>query len=242
MCSQGGKNRRPDDKGINPRHRLIFIVACSVLMATLVYLIGESVQEGQRQALLQAPPGASAGSIPVEAGVFRQAKRALSYQQAGDIRVGKKRQLAGFYALRAFPGAPPRIPHPVQDETSYGGNTCLQCHEFGGYVPKFDAYAPVVPHPELFSCRQCHVPKVTESIFRGNRFRSAPAPAIHRSELPGSPPVIPHELQMRENCLACHAGPGAVEEIRVTHPERVNCRQCHMLQQENSLWQGGSLR
>jgi cytochrome c-type protein NapB len=34
---------------------------------------------------------------------------------------------------------------------------------------------------------------------------------------------------MRENCRACHAGPGAVAELRTTHPERVSCRQCHAL-------------
>jgi cytochrome c-type protein NapB len=47
--------------------------------------------------------------------------------------------------------------------------------------------------------------------------------------MPGSPPPIPHALQMRENCRACHAGPGAVAELRTTHPERVTCRQCHAL-------------
>jgi hypothetical protein len=47
--------------------------------------------------------------------------------------------------------------------------------------------------------------------------------------MPGSPPPIPHALQMRENCRACHAGPGAVSGLRTTHPERVTCRQCHGL-------------
>jgi cytochrome c-type protein NapB len=42
------------------------------------------------------------------------------------------------------------------------------------------------------------------------------------------PPPIPHDLQFRENCLACHGGPAAVAAIRTSHPERVNCRQCHL--------------
>jgi cytochrome c-type protein NapB len=50
--------------------------------------------------------------------------------------------------------------------------------------------------------------------------------------LPGGPPPIPHGLQMRENCLACHAGPAAVAEIRTPHPTLVNCRQCHALSTE----------
>jgi cytochrome c-type protein NapB len=33
---------------------------------------------------------------------------------------------------------------------------------------------------------------------------------------------------MRENCAACHSGPGARAEIITTHPERVRCRQCHV--------------
>jgi hypothetical protein len=33
---------------------------------------------------------------------------------------------------------------------------------------------------------------------------------------------------MRENCIACHDGPGAREEVRTNHPERWRCRQCHL--------------
>jgi hypothetical protein len=42
------------------------------------------------------------------------------------------------------------------------------------------------------------------------------------------PPPIPHALQSRGNCLTCHAGPAAVAEIRTSHPERADCRQCHI--------------
>jgi cytochrome c-type protein NapB len=45
---------------------------------------------------------------------------------------------------------------------------------------------------------------------------------------PISPPTIPHQIFMRENCLACHSGPAAREEIRTAHPDRVRCRQCHL--------------
>ena len=43
-----------------------------------------------------------------------------------------------------------------------------------------------------------------------------------------APPTIPHKTFMRENCVACHAGPAAREEIRTSHPERRRCRQCHV--------------
>ena len=41
-------------------------------------------------------------------------------------------------------------------------------------------------------------------------------------------PSIPHPLEGRENCLACHTGPAAREEIRTSHPERERCQQCHV--------------
>jgi nitrate reductase cytochrome c-type subunit len=43
-----------------------------------------------------------------------------------------------------------------------------------------------------------------------------------------APPVIPHGVFMREACAACHEGVAARSEIRCTHPERVNCLQCHV--------------
>ena len=52
-------------------------------------------------------------------------------------------------------------------------------------------------------------------MFRGTTFTRMPAPEIDGAALPGSPPPIPHDLQMRSNCLACHAGPAAVREVRI---------------------------
>jgi cytochrome c-type protein NapB len=51
-------------------------------------------------------------------------------------------------------------------------------------------------------------------------------PAVTKDQ---NPPPIPHDLQFRENCLTCHAGPAAVAELRTRHPERANCRQCHLV-------------
>jgi cytochrome c-type protein NapB len=105
----------------------------------------------------------------------------------------------------------------------------LQCHENGGFVQKFNAYAPVTPHPEMINCRQCHVTQNVETFFTEIDFAKVQTPEVGvNNALPGSPPVIPHQIQMRENCLSCHAGPAAPKEIRVTHPERINCRQCHI--------------
>ena len=101
----------------------------------------------------------------------------------------------------------------------------------GGFVEKFNAYAPVTPHPEMTNCRQCHVTKNTNNTFKDFAFAKKELPKVGEganNELLGSPPMIPHQLQMRENCISCHAGPSAPKEIRVSHPDRINCRQCHL--------------
>jgi cytochrome c-type protein NapB len=96
-------------------------------------------------------------------------------------------------------------------------------------VEKFDAYAPVTPHPEMINCRQCHVIQNSKTLFTSANLVKVRAPKVGvNNALIGTPPMIPHQIQMRENCLSCHAGPAAPKEIRVSHPERVNCRQCHV--------------
>lgn len=226
----------------NERHagsRLVMIGLAIVLMAAAVYIIGTSLVAEQESATLSHESGSDAPSLPVEEGVFKRSSQALTYLESTTIpmtEVDEPRQLATFQERRAFEGAPPVIPHAAKDDQSFGENSCLQCHDNGGYSPQFQAYAPVVPHPELISCRQCHVaPKSTE-LFDESDFQGNPAPAIHQAALFGAPPPIPHDLQMRENCLACHAGPAAAAEIRVSHPERVNCRQCHVQIQTGEEW------
>jgi cytochrome c-type protein NapB len=66
------------------------------------------------------------------------------------------------------------------------------------------------------------------ALFTSTSWRPPAWPELGSSALNDSPPLIPHDLQMRGNCLACHAGPAAVAELRTTHPERANCRQCHV--------------
>ena len=145
------------------------------------------------------------------------------------------RTLEYFYALRAYDGPPPVIPHPISEEASLTGDTCLGCHRYGGFTPEFQAYAPVSPHPEMLNCRQCHNPQEVSSLFKETAWTKG-LPRRGRAHLPGGPLVIPHSIQMRENCLSCHAGPGAVSEIRTTHPERIDCMQCHVERQTEEIW------
>lgn len=139
------------------------------------------------------------------------------------------RTFAKYEDRRAFPGAPPAIPHPIDDGADFeSGKRCAACHVKGGYVPKYNAYAPVTPHPNFYNCRQCHVPRRSDTLFRETAWATVARPKMSLRAMPGAPPAIPHALQMRENCLACHSGPSSVPAIRSSHPERGNCRQCHV--------------
>jgi len=139
-----------------------------------------------------------------------------------------RRNLDSFYELRQYPGSPPLVPHPVSISLRDDNADCLACHGRGGYDAELDAYAPVTPHPENENCFQCHLPQRTATTFGENDWQSINPPKLGRSQLAGAPPPIPHSLQLRDDCIACHAGPAAVAEIRVEHASRGNCRQCHV--------------
>lgn len=129
---------------------------------------------------------------------------------------------------RSYDGAPPVIPHPVL------GGACMNCHNAVGRVIPGIGIAPPSPHgqtpglSEESNCRQCHVFAQTERVFVVNTFQGLPQAIRLGARLyEGAPPVMPHSTWMREDCLACHAGPAARPEILCTHPERTNCLQCH---------------
>ena len=209
------------------RNRWILIGCASLLMMAAVAVIGESLRSESDLAVL-TPGQRPHPVISVEAGVFARSRLGLLYKDRENIE--SKRTLAEYYSRRAYPGAPPVIPHEIFDPQSFGGKGCLSCHANGDYVPSMKLYAPVTPHPELESCRQCHVAgeRKDRTAAVASSFQHDSPPALHQSAMPGSPPPIPHGLEMRSNCLACHGGPSAPREIRTTHPERSNCRQCHV--------------
>ena len=174
------------------------------------------------------------GDIEASKGMYLVLKESTNPFHFVDSSV-KKRSLKYFYSLRAYSGAPPIIPHPILEKKTLTGEDCLGCHKRGGFVPKFHAYAPIVPHPKKLNCRQCHNPVYLNSLFKKNTWikNEGDRGFVHLS---GGPPVIPHSLQMRENCLACHGGMAAVDEIRTTHPERINCLQCHVERKVTDAW------
>lgn len=132
-------------------------------------------------------------------------------------------------ARRAYDGAPPTIPHAPM------GAECTSCHNDRGMAVAGLGFAPPTPHaltPGLSMtsrCEQCHVYKRSDALFVQSEF--VPLAQVLRPGTrlyPGAPPVMPHAMNMRENCQACHSGPAAREEIRCTHPERARCGQCHV--------------
>lgn len=133
-------------------------------------------------------------------------------------------------ARRLYDGAPPVIPH--EDF----GASCGACHDSRGTAVSGVGYAPASPHeatpegPATVRCRQCHVFAQTDGLFVESDFQGLAQDLRVGSRLyDGAPPTIPHRILMRENCAACHAGPGARPEILTSHPERSRCRQCHVL-------------
>lgn len=120
---------------------------------------------------------------------------------------------------RAYDGAPPTIPHPVE---SYSTAACLACHGEGLKVG--DRVASKMSHALMTNCTQCHVeqsPVPAETGFVGV-YRAGPGERAS----PGAPPTIPHHTWLREDCASCHGlvtRPGT----RTTHPWLTNCTQCH---------------
>jgi cytochrome c-type protein NapB len=238
-----------------PPRRLIEIVTAIVVMAAVVVLVGKYFEGSSGKLEYPEPIDVGAGGRPIasEANVFR-----ISHDELGVFPAFERdtsahvRSLDMYRRLRAYPGAPPRVPHGLTDE-EFRNSSCNICHLRGGWVARFNTYAPVTPHPEFSSCLQCHVaqdtlvgrplpiagdavtcrqchidPDADPAIFVDIDWRTVPWPETNMQAMPQSPQWIPHDFQTRSNCLACHSGPGAVVDLRTDHPERANCRQCHV--------------
>ena len=206
----------------------VFVISLFVLLVLAAAAIWNfSYQESYEEAKVETESLKESATIEAEEGVFRRSGYAIEYSKM-PIDLKHQRKLSDYYDNRAIYGAPPTIPHEVSS-SSIGSGMCLKCHENGGFVKKYNAFAPITPHPEKINCMQCHVEVRTNQVFVASSWKSDNAPDIGNAALEGSPPIIPHQIQLRENCLSCHAGPSAVAELRTTHPERVNCRQCHVV-------------
>lgn len=131
---------------------------------------------------------------------------------------------------RAYDGAPPTIPHRIDQIEA---PSCLGCHESGAVVAGITA--PKMSHARHDNCAQCHVvaadPRPTASTpppITSNSFLGLPSPSAGSRAWPGAPPTTPHAISMRGECNSCH-GPLGAQGMKTTHPWRQNCLQCHAL-------------
>jgi len=137
----------------------------------------------------------------------------------------KLESLAQREERRAFNGAPPTIPHTIDQYTSRG---CMACHGEG--LRSKSIRASKMPHPFYANCTQCHIEQEatfsTATLVVENSFIGLQAPTAGSRAFATAPPVIPHSTWMREDCLSCH-GRTAAPGMKSTHPWRTNCQQCH---------------
>ncbi len=150
------------------------------------------------------------------------------YDLYAEIRIddaAKQSSLEQRETLRAFNGAPPMVPHAIDQMTSRG---CLACHGEG--IKTKSLRAAKMPHPYYANCTQCHVEHTSSHlpsvVFRANEFTGLAAPQSGDRAFANAPPVMPHATMLRNDCLSCH-GRTASAGMATTHPWRQNCLQCH---------------
>jgi nitrate reductase (cytochrome), electron transfer subunit len=138
----------------------------------------------------------------------------------------KREALADRARNRAYDGAPPTIPHPVESQSA---SSCLACHGQGLKVG--ERFASKMSHAHLTSCTQCHAEQAPTGFHLRAEASANTFVGVYRAgpgerASPGAPPSIPHHTWMREDCASCHGlvtRPGT----RTTHPWLTNCAQCH---------------
>ena len=162
-------------------------------------------------------PGATIPPPPVDAAATLPIPSQEQKQLALAIRASR----------RAYNGAPPTIPHPVQERADVA---CAACHAQGSVSASLRI--PRMSHPMYANCTQCHVPASSEvpTLVAApnveNTFAGLPAPTGGPRAYANAPPQIPHATWMRQNCLSCH-GPAGLKGMQTSHPWRQNCLQCH---------------
>lgn len=128
-------------------------------------------------------------------------------------------------ALRAFEGAPPVVPHPIAD---INVQTCRACHALG--LRTGDKTARMASHTYLVNCMQCHVERpadATDDSAPSTSFVGLRASGYGGTRAwSGAPPMMPHTVFMRTNCVSCH-GEHGYDGWRPDHLSRTNCMQCH---------------
>lgn len=226
-----------------PLPRVINVALAIVLgLAVVGYLIG--TRPASRPDVSTAPsaaasdPHAVPGQTYLELRMRQYGPNAKVRSDLGDLRSALPAVSAPVHrtaeqhleahatriALRAYDGAPPVVPHPIDEQSAA---SCLGCHKEGVVVE--GRVARAISHPPYASCTQCHVtaePRFEKPPPPHNTFAGHHPNKESEQAWPGAPPVIPHSVWMRDNCSSCH-GVAGLPGLRTTHPDRPNCTQCH---------------
>ncbi len=226
--------------------RFTHIVFSAVIAAALMgFLIGidDGVPRPDPDTRPPAPPAAAPHVLPAlsyaqmrerDTGPNREWRSDLARLSRPDADITavpsptpaqKLTSLAARADRRAYDGAPPVIPHSVDQLSSAA---CLACHQDSVRVGTKES--AILPHPYLSACQQCHVQDSSRRfepfVLASNGFDGLPAALEGDRAWTGAPPVVPHSTFMRQNCSACH-GPTGAPGLESTHPWRQNCLQCH---------------
>lgn len=243
-------NPQPDSGG--PWGRLVTLFLSAVIgIAAIGYFVGlaDGVPQPdglweERKAAHHAPPiefkqipAVSYSQIPTVAmgptAAFREQAKSLpetAYDLMAEIKPSEADKAASSKiraSRRAYNGAPPIIPHAIQNTSDAA---CYACHSNG--VQMAGLKASVMSHGFLANCTQCHAappPQPFQDVDAevATSFVGLPAPTAGQRAYPGAPPTIPHSRWMRDKCTACHGGPNGWAGMESTHPWRTNCTQCH---------------
>lgn len=235
---------------MSPTHltRAVHLLLAAVIAIAFVgFLVG--IRQGKTVAVVPPPPPREEVVTPpnaIPATAWRDFDRRLygsnrnwqsvltsltqppANQQAwSSASKSDRRALQSIRAVRrAFAGAPPVVPHPIDQMSS---SSCLSCHGEGLFIGK-GVRAPKMSHASLQNCTQCHVESrlldLEAATVAKNEFEQMETPLGGARAWPGAPPMIPHTTWMRDNCLSCHGSTGPLA-IRTSHPQRASCLQCH---------------
>lgn len=236
---------------------LLYCFVLVVLGVSMVgFLTGTNVKSDLHQAPIQAPAAPLKKEIPMARSYremrdtprgpgsgWQEAVNAASKQPPSKAPARSlEATLRARRGHRAYDGAPPTIPHFVQQNST---PECLACHGEG--LRLGEKQANLVPHGQLTQCNQCHVPELGPAPGQNsippdprkveNAFVGEDAPRSGPRAWSIAPPQVPHSSFMRENCLSCHGDTGE-SPMRSTHTERQNCTQCHASSAELDLRPG----
>jgi cytochrome c-type protein NapB len=230
----------------------LVLLAAALVVGTIGYFRGlshtvEPVGYGERRPVGRGP--GAVGLAPSQAILgegFQGANRGRLAQNLADLaarrraltdEVGRPSEAEWDEAVatreeqRAYDGAPPTIPHAIDQRSR---PNCLLCHRDGVTI-EADLVAPAMSHdPAMTGCVQCHVtggdppvagdgmaggpPVATTFANDGRAGRGARA-------WPGAPPEVPHTTFLRERCASCHGV--LASGLRTSHACQQSCEQCH---------------